>query len=234
MNAQILVEGCMWYVAFLLAITVHEAGHALAAKIGGDDTAFEGGQVSLNPIPHIKQEPTGTVLVPWISFLTVGWMMGWASAPYNPEWQRQYPHRAAWMALAGPAANFALVLLAAASIHLGLSLGYFTQPESIKMTTVVLGAGPGLSQAVAMLVSITFALNLVLGVFNLIPVPPLDGATVIGLFVSEEKALKIYDTLHNGAFSTFGIFIAWTAADVVIDPVFTFSLNLLYPGSGYG
>ncbi len=233
MDIQTLLDGGMWYIAFILAITVHEGAHALAAKLGGDDTAFKQGQVSLNPIPHIKREPMGTILIPWLSFFMAGWMMGWASAPYDPAWERRYPHRAAWMVLAGPVANFLLVLISAALIHLGLYLGFFVQPESIGMTSVVEATNSGFFNGVAMLVSITYSLNLVLGVFNLIPVPPLDGSTVIGLFVRKEQAIKIYDFLHNSKFSIIGILIAWELADYVVHPFFTFSLNLLYPGSTY-
>ena len=105
----------LWYVAFLLSLTCHEAAHALAAKLGGDLTAFHGGQVTLNPVPHIKREPFGTVFVPLVSYFMGGWMIGWASAPYDPTWQMRYPHRAAWMAAAGPLANFTLAMLAAAA-----------------------------------------------------------------------------------------------------------------------
>jgi hypothetical protein len=80
--------------------------------MGGDTTAAEGGQATLNPIPHIRRSPFGMVVVPIVSYLLGGWMIGWASAPFNPAWQRQYPRRSAWMALAGPAANFSLMLLA--------------------------------------------------------------------------------------------------------------------------
>ncbi len=91
--------------------------------LGGDPTAFHGGQVSLNPLPHIRREPVGLVVVPILSYFVAHWMIGWASAPYNPSWQQRYPKRAAWMALAGPAANFALVILAAIAIHVGTSCG---------------------------------------------------------------------------------------------------------------
>ena len=61
----------------------------------GDDTAYRSGQVSLNPIPHIKREPFGTVVVPLLSFAAGGWMIGWASTPYNPQWAHDYPKKAA-------------------------------------------------------------------------------------------------------------------------------------------
>src|SRR5260221_13353403 len=123
-STQLLAYGFVWYVAFLFSTTCHEAAHALVAKLGGDETAAEGGQVTLNPIPHIRRSPYGMVLVPIVSFLLGGWMIGWASAPFDPAWQRQYPRRSAWMALAGPSANFALILLAWLSILVGIVIGY--------------------------------------------------------------------------------------------------------------
>src|SRR5579884_1444295 len=110
----------VWYVAFLLSLTCHEGAHALAAKLGGDPTAFLAGQVSLNPLPHIRRELFGTVLFPIITYVANGWMMGWASAPFDPRWERKYPRRASLMALAGPAANFTLALLAGVAMRLGL------------------------------------------------------------------------------------------------------------------
>ena len=129
MNTPDLALGAIWYIVFLFSTTCHEAAHALVAKLGGDTTAAEGGQVTLNPIPHIRRSPFGMVVVPILSFLVGGWMIGWASAPFNPAWQRQYPRRSAWMALAGPAANFSLMILAGIAIRIGLAAGYFRAPE---------------------------------------------------------------------------------------------------------
>ena len=111
MDPDLLVLGLTWFVVFLFSTTLHEAGHAFAAWQLGDPTAYEGGQVSLNPLPHIQREPFGMVLVPLITFALNGWMMGWASAPYDPAWAHHYPKRAGVMALAGPAANLILVLI---------------------------------------------------------------------------------------------------------------------------
>src|SRR5271166_5832661 len=113
MNPDTLAFGVIEYVVFLLSPVCHEAAHSLVAKLGGDLTAFEGGQVSLNPIPHIRREPFGMVVMPLIGIFSGSGLIGWASAPYNPEWSRQHPKRAAWMSLAGPATNFLLAILAA-------------------------------------------------------------------------------------------------------------------------
>lgn len=90
-----IATGLVWFAAFLFSTTVHEAMHALVAWKGGDPTAYQGGQVSLSPIPHIRREPIGMLAVPLLTSLTQGWAMGWASAPYDPDWAERYPRRAA-------------------------------------------------------------------------------------------------------------------------------------------
>ena len=76
MTPDILVLGLTWFVVFLFSTTLHEAGHAFAANKLGDPTAYEGGQVSLNPLPHIQREPLGMIVVPLITFAANQWMMG--------------------------------------------------------------------------------------------------------------------------------------------------------------
>jgi len=190
MSEEFLLAGIVWYVVFLLSTTCHEAAHAWAAKIGGDLTAFHGGQVSLDPLPHIRREPFGMVVFPILTYVMGGWMMGWASAPYDPYWAQSHPRRAAWMSLAGPAGNFTWVILAGILIRLGILGGLLRFPESISFTQVVEPVGPGLSQGIAMFLSIAFSLNLLLGVFNLLPVPPLDGFSAVGIFLPEATAAR--------------------------------------------
>ena len=122
MDQLVLAFG--WYLVFLFSTTFHEAAHAWVAKLGGDLTAYEGGQVSLDPRPHIQREPWGMVILPLISVLMFGWPFGFASTPYDPFWSRRYPRRAAWMSLAGPAANLLLVVAAGLIMRSGMSLGY--------------------------------------------------------------------------------------------------------------
>ncbi|HEY6291027.1 MAG TPA: site-2 protease family protein [Terriglobia bacterium] len=236
MNPDTLALGLLWYVAFLLSLTCHEGAHALAAKLGGDPTAFLAGQMTLNPIPHIRREPFGTVMVPILSYLIGGWMIGWASAPYDPGWRRQYPRRAAWMALAGPAANFTLVVVAAASIRVGLTFGAFALPRQVNFAHVVGAASPdgSVASAVAALVSILFSLNLLLGAFNLLPVPPLDGIAAIGLLLPESLGRRLADAGRNRTLALVGLLLAWKVFDFLFRPIFAAALNLLYPGAGYG
>lgn len=224
----------LWFVVFLLSLTCHEAAHALAAKWGGDPTAFLGGQVTLDPRPHIRREPIGTIVVPIASFLLSGWMMGWASAPYDPHWQRRHPRRAALMALAGPVANLTLVLLAAAAIHLGIAAGIFASPARANFRHVVDAASGILPEGLATFLSIMFSLNLLLAAFNLLPIPPLDGNTAVGLLMSEAMAVRFTAWSRQPTFTYLGIFLAWKVFDFIFEPLFLLGLKLLYPGESYG
>ena len=215
-SPDLLVYGFIWYVAFLFSTTCHEAAHALVAKLGGDDTAALGGQVTLNPVPHIQREPWGMVVIPILSFLFTRGMIGWASAPFDPSWERRYPRRAALMALAGPAANYTLMLLATVGLRVGHTMGWlhrdaFTgQPD---LATVVL--------------LIFFSLNLLLGTFNLLPVPPLDGSAGIMLLMTEERAQRYLDWLRGNSFAMVGLLVGLVVFRYFYGPVENFATNLL-------
>jgi Zn-dependent protease len=224
----------LWFVVFLLSLTCHEASHGLAAMWGGDLTAFHGGQVTLDPRPHIRREPFGTIVVPIASYLLSGWMMGWASAPYDPTWQERHPRRAALMALAGPIANLMLVLTAAAAIRVGMLAGVFDPPARANFTHIVSAAHGSIFEPAATFLSILFSLNLLLAAFNMLPVPPLDGITAIGLVLSEEAARRVAHLGRNPSFTFVGILIAWRVFDYIFNPIFLLGLKLLYPGVAYG
>src|SRR5215204_2247409 len=83
------------YIVFVYSTVCHEAAHAWVAHKLGDDTAYLGGQVSLDPIPHIKREPVGMVVVPLIMLFTGRGLLGWASAPLDPMWVMRYPKKSA-------------------------------------------------------------------------------------------------------------------------------------------
>jgi Zn-dependent protease len=231
MAPQVLILGLIWYIVFLFSTTCHEGAHALAAKIGGDPTAFHGGQVTLNPLPHIQREPVGMVVVPILSYVFAHWMIGWASAPYDPYWQQRHPKRAAWMALAGPAANLALAICAGAAIRMGMLLHVFHEPYSANFTHVTEAAAPGGAEFAATFLSILFVLNLLLGTFNLLPVPPLDGNTGITLFMSDATAVRFLDWTRNQGFGMIGLLLAWYLYDKIFGIIFRVGLAGLYPGS---
>lgn len=215
---DLIVLGFIWYVVFLFSTTCHEASHALAAKLGGDLTATRGGQLTLNPIPHIRREPFGMVVIPLLAFLFTQQIIGWASAPFNPEWERRYPKRSAWMALAGPAANFTLMFIAAGLIHLARTYDWFHRgPE-------------GQAGFLAIVLSAFFSLNLLLGVFNLLPVPPLDGSTGIMVFMGEGTARSYLHWLRTSPYGLVGLLVAFYGFRYIYEPIESFARNLLIFG----
>ena len=228
-----LVDPVIWYVVFLLSVTLHEAAHAWSAYKLGDNTAHNAGQVTLNPYPHIKREPIGTIIVPFLTYSLGGWMLGWASTPYSTGWAYEKPKHAALMSAAGPLGNFLLVLLSAGLIHLGIHFNYLHKPESVNFSSIVAASNGGYWNIAAKFLSILFSLNLILFVFNLIPIPPLDGSGIIPLFLPNFIGRKYLGLLNSRTLNLVGILIAWKIMDLIYMNIFTVFLNLLYPGSHF-
>lgn len=161
---QSIFDLSTWVAPVLLAVTLHEAGHAYAAALCGDPTAREQGRLSLNPLRHV--DPVGTILLPGFLLLVSPVTFGWAK-PVPVDFRRlRSPRRdMVWVALAGPAVN---VVLAIAAV---LSLRWVAQIDD------------GLWQEWCAHVALNMLLfNLLLAVFNMIPFPPLDGGRVaVGL-----------------------------------------------------
>ena len=211
MNPELLVEGLILFVVFIFSTTLHEAGHAFAALKLGDPTAYEGGQVTLNPLPHIRREPWGMVMVPILYFvLTKGsGLIGWASAPYDPHWAHHYPKRAAIMAAAGPAMNLLLVILSGLVIRFALG-----DPDS----------------GVTRVVSELFLMNLLLFVFNLLPLPPLDGSAILPIFMSDSLADRYRSVIHQPIFSMVSFLVAWNLFPYIFNPIQRVAVGLLMAG----
>jgi Zn-dependent protease len=233
MNNDVIL-GLAWYVVFVLSLSFHEAAHAFAAMKLGDKTAYFGGQVSLHPFAHMRRAPFGMIVLPIISYFLNGWMIGWASTPYDPAWARRYPKREILMSMAGPLANLVLVIAAAVIIRAGLSMGYFLAPNTITFSNVTEAAHPGWANSIAVLTSILFTLNLVLFVFNLLPVPPLDGSNLVPLLLSDENVYRYKALISQPTISIIGLIIAWQCFDYIFDPIHLLAINLLYPGQYYG
>lgn len=228
------ISGLLFYVVFLFAVTLHEAAHAWTALKLGDPTAYRGGQVTLDPRPHIKREPFGMVFLPLISVALIGWPFGYASAPYDPNWAIRHPKRAGWMALAGPVSNFLLAILAGLAIWGLIAAGVFAGPESVSFSHLVDPTRDGPWKGVAFFLSAMYSLNLLLAIFNLIPVPPLDGSGALPLLLSDSATERYQRAIWgNSGLALMGILVAWYAFDFVFHPVWLAAVNLILPGS-YG
>jgi Zn-dependent protease len=159
-----LYNASVWVLPLLFAITFHEAAHAFAAHRLGDDTAFELGRVSFNPLKHI--DPFGTIILPAMLLLSHSpFLFGYAKpVPVKFENLRNPRLGMVWVALAGPATNIILALTAALAFH-ALPL-----------------APADSAQWIADNLKNTLVINVVLAVFNMMPIPPLDGGRVaVGL-----------------------------------------------------
>src|SRR5277367_1792668 len=179
-------------IVFLFAISVHESAHARTANRRGDPTARMLGRVTLNPIKHI--DPFGTVLLPLIAMLTHLPVIGWAKpTPVNPRNFKNPVLDDVLTSVAGPVSNFivatgATILLAAVAV---------AAPEG---RLIVHGALAGVAYGNSMLVPLSLLLfevleiNVLLAVFNLIPIPPLDGSHVLRHFLSD-RVRRVYDAM---------------------------------------
>jgi Zn-dependent protease len=142
-----------------------------------------------------------------------------------------HPRRAAWMSLAGPAANLLLVIAAAAAIWSGIAAGVFAIPDAVSGNSVVAPTSGGLAATAALLVSAFFTLNLILCLFNLLPLPPLDGSGALPLVLPESLALRWMELMRQPMFAIMGILIAWNVFGPIFRQAFRAALGLLYPGS---
>ena len=232
MSAPVFHALVFWLPAFLFSTTVHEAAHAWAAWRLGDPTAFMAGQVSLSPWPHVRRSPIGMLVVPLFSTLTQGWTMGWASAPYDPLWADRHPRRAALMALAGPLGNLAIALAAFCILRAGLALGAFEAPSTLSMQHLVINALPTdrllAGDFIAEGLSVLLVLNVLLLVFNLLPFPPLDGASVLAMALPRKASRTLRGAAALPGLSIMGIVAAWQVFPACAKPVLGTIATLLY------
>ncbi|HXS15617.1 MAG TPA: site-2 protease family protein [Polyangiaceae bacterium] len=227
MSGAIFASFLIWYVVFVFSTTAHEAAHALAAYLGGDRTAYEGGQVTLDPMPHIRRSPFGMVVIPIITFLMSagGYMFGFASSPYDPFWAQRNPRKYAGMSLAGPIANFVLAGLAFAVMASLVHNGGLTLSSHFAFDSIVQapsGAESGPRGALAMTLSVLFSLNVFLGLFNLLPIPPLDGAGVLEGAFPESVGTFFQKLRHNPMAGLIGMIIIFQFGGRLVAPMFEF------------
>ena len=212
--AQLLVG----FLVLIVSLTVHEAAHAWSADRLGDSTARLLGRLSLNPAVHI--DPIGTILFPLIAMVTNLPLIGWAKpVPVNPvrlgpNWRQKFMAIAA----AGPASNLVLAVLAALALRLAGADGGTTLVQADYEPGVFDRALAGLELAVF--------LNVVLALFNMVPIPPLDGGNVLAGLLTGPMATAFDQLRPYGFLILYGLMLTgvlWT----IIDPPASFLMSLL-------
>ena len=225
-----LALGLIWYAIFVFSLIIHETAHALAARWGGDMTASDRGLASLNLLAHIRREPFGMVILPVFSFVLTGGIIGWASAAYSRAWAQQHPHRAAWMALGGPAANLLLVAAAGGAIRFGIDSGAYIHPQNADFAEIVVRSANGTGDVLTTILSITFVLNTFLVLINLLPVPPFDGSSIVALLLPENGARNFQAFIRNRYMNVAGMVAGVIVSVFLLTPAFNYSLRLLFAG----
>src|SRR3989344_5473120 len=185
----------------ILSIILHEIAHGFAALFFGDDTAKRAGRLTLNPLPHI--DPLGSIFMPLLGLLMGGFIIAWAKpVPFNPANFIRNPRLGLFsVAIAGVATNFILAVFAALSARALLSLDQVDLAQ--------------------LMVPVVF-LNIFLGIFNLIPIPPLDGSKVLYSIFNVSNWQQHQIEMRIGGFTGFFIIIMLMMLGVLA-PVFNFA-----------
>lgn len=212
--ASFIRELAIVAVPVLIAITCHEAAHGYAAWRLGDPTAKHAGRLTFNPIRHI--DPVGTILFPLILVLIKSpFLFGWARpVPVDPRYFQNPVKGMMLVSLAGPGTNFALALGFAFIFHVLIVVG------------AILGTGKSVIIPLALMAQYGVLVNLILGLFNLLPIPPLDGSKILAGFLPPGGARMMYG-LERYGFVIIIVLLMTGVLQKVLLPVVDFFFTLL-------
>lgn len=221
----------IWFIVLLFSLSFHEAAHAWTSEKFGDDTGRLQGRITLNPIPHI--DPFGTILFPIMGAVTGFPLLGWAKpVQTNPLLWRDKTKANITVSAAGPISNFILATVAFVILKIMLLSGVVIPNGMFYQMVAPLPDQAAFLAPVTIFLSVMLMLNLSLGVFNLIPIPPLDGSHVLESLLPYNQA-KAYEQIRPFGFILL-LALLWVKVGGqsllgwVINPVYTFIATLLF------
>jgi Zn-dependent protease len=178
LDSSVIGQFILYMVALIFSLSVHESAHAWTSNYFGDDLARLQGRISLNPMVHV--DPIGTLLFPAISFFTGAPLIGWAKpTPVNPLRWRDKRVANFWVSIAGVICNFIIAIVAGVIIRILFSANLIDLGMAGYRLVAIPHTDSLIAEGGAQLLTTFFTLNVALGVFNLIPIPPLDGSKVL-------------------------------------------------------
>jgi Zn-dependent protease len=215
-------------VALVFSLSVHEAGHAWMSSKFGDDLARSQGRISLNPVSHV--DPIGTLLFPALAFFTGAPLLGWARpTPVNPLNWRNKRVANIWVSAAGVIGNAIIATVAGLSLRVLYEVGQMDAVLVGNQLLTRVNSDSALIMGAVELLKVFFLLNVVLAVFNLIPIPPLDGSKILGSLLpsSFESAIE---SLEQFGFILLFIAVFTGVFGVIYSVVMPIALNLFFLG----
>ena len=208
----------LWVLPFLAAVVFHEWAHGRVAKLLGDDTASRMGRLTLNPLAHV--DPIGTIALPALLMFTGSPVMfGWAKpVPVDFGRLRNPKRDMVWVALAGPAMNILLATLSAAG------LSYLSRAAAVDPESAVTGIR--VAEPLAIMCTMSLHLNVVLALFNMLPIPPLDGGRVAVGLLPRHLAYRLAEVEPYGFFIVMALLYT-RVLDFVLQPLMQGILHAL-------
>lgn len=214
-------------VALIFSLSVHESAHAWTSNYFGDDLARLQGRISLNPVAHV--DPIGTLLFPAIAFFTHAPIIGWAKpTPVNPLRWRNKRVANFWVSVAGVICNFIIAIVAGIIIRVLFSVGFI---EIGQGKLVPAGTSSIIALGGVELLWGFFTLNVALGVFNLIPIPPLDGSKVLQSILPSSFESG-FEALERFGFMLLILAMFTGVFRVIFNFVMPLAVDILFLGAG--
>jgi Zn-dependent protease len=228
MDNALIGKFILYMVALIFSLSLHEAMHAWMSNRFGDDLAYHQGRVSLSPVTHV--DPIGTLLFPAIAFFTGAPLLGWARpTPVNPLRWREKRKANFWVSIAGILGNFAIAIVVGIIILTLMYMGSLRAVTDGRYYGLLAADPQSTMQGVAALLETFFEMNIGLAIFNLFPIPPLDGSKILASILPESFGSAI-ESIEQYGFIILLVALVTGAFRAVFNVVIPLAWKILFVG----